>query len=196
MTSITALDRSPVDTDRVEYLYRELLIALGENPDREGLADTPRRAAAWWAEFLNRDPGSLGTAFTHDSTNDGFVMLRGIDVWSLCEHHLLPFRLTVSIAYIPGPQILGLSKLVRQLELHAHTLQVQERITTDVAHDLAKAAGTDDIAVFAEGEHLCMSMRGVKAPAVRTLTSCRLGRTASDPELAARIERLALAPAH
>ncbi|MFJ8043810.1 GTP cyclohydrolase I [Kitasatospora sp. NPDC096147] len=184
--------RKPVDTERVQQLYRELLIALGENPDREGLADTPRRAAAWWTEFLNHDPGTLDTTFANDNSHDGLVVLRGIDAWSLCEHHLLPFRLTVTIAYIPGTRVLGLSKLVRQLHAHTHALQVQERITTDLAHALAKAAGTDDVAVLAEGEHLCMSMRGVKAPEVRTLTSCRLGRTADDPTVTTLFGRLAL----
>ncbi|MFG2848676.1 GTP cyclohydrolase I [Kitasatospora sp. NPDC048296] len=100
--------------------------------------------------------------------------------------------LGVSIAYVPGTDVLGLSKLVRHLEAHTHALQLQERITHDVAHDLAKAAGTDDVAVFTVGEHLCMSMRGVKATSVHTTTMCRLGRTESDPDLAARIERLAL----
>ncbi|MFE7588665.1 GTP cyclohydrolase I [Kitasatospora sp. NPDC057512] len=111
---------------------------------------------------------------------------------SVCEHHLLPFRLDVSIAYVPDTAVLGLSKLVRHLEAHTHALQLQERTTHDVAHDLTKAAATDDVAVFTAGEHLCMSMRGVKATAVRTTTMCRLGRTESDPDLAARIERLAL----
>lgn len=188
----TAPARKPVDTARVEHLVRQLLDALGEDPTREGLLDTPRRVASWWTEFLDRDPGTLGTTFSLSSTHDGFVLLRGIEVWSLCEHHLLPFRLTVSIAYIPQNRVLGLSKLVRQLRAHAHNLQLQERITDDVAADLAKAAGTDDVAVYAEGEHLCMSMRGVEAGTVRTLTSCRLGRTATDPDLSARIERLAL----
>ncbi|MDH6144134.1 GTP cyclohydrolase I [Kitasatospora sp. GP30] len=194
MASIPAPARRPVNTERVELLTRDLLIALGEDPDREGLAETPRRVAAWWSEFLDRDHGKLGTTFTHDTTHDDFVLLRGIEVWSLCEHHLLPFRLNVSIAYVPQAQVLGLSKLVRQLHLHAAALQLQERITDAVANDIAKAAGTDDVAVFAEGEHLCMSMRGVQAGSVRTITSCRLGRTASDPELARRIERLAIGP--
>jgi GTP cyclohydrolase I len=185
----------PVDTEHVEHLIRELLTAIGEDPDREGLADTPRRVAAWWSEFLDRDHGTLGTTFTHDTTSDDFVLLRGIEVWSLCEHHLLPFRLNVSIAYVPQARVLGLSKLVRQLRLHTHALQLQERITTDLAKDIAKAAGTDDVAVFTVGEHLCMSMRGVEAGLARTITSCGLGRTASDPELARRIERLAFTPA-
>ncbi|MER5642057.1 GTP cyclohydrolase I FolE [Kitasatospora sp. NPDC002227] len=195
-SSIRTPARRPVDTGRVESLTRELLLALGEDPDREGLIDTPRRVASWWTEFLNRDPGTLGTTFNHTSNQGDFVMLRGIRAWSLCEHHLLPFHLTVSIAYVPQAQVLGLSKLVRQLRVHTHGLQLQERITQAVAQDIAKQAGTDDVAVYAEGEHLCMSMRGVEANSVQTLTACRLGRTASDPELAARIERLALAPIH
>jgi GTP cyclohydrolase I len=157
--------------------------------------DTPRRVAAWWTEFLDYNPGTLDTTFAQEGAHDDFVLLNGIETWSLCEHHLLPFRLTVSIAYVPGTRVLGLSKLVRHLEAHTHALQLQERITRDVAHGLAKAAGTDDVGVYAVGEHLCMSMRGVKARPVRTTTSCRLGRIDSDQILAARIERLAL-PTH
>lgn len=193
MTSITMpTGRRPVDTAEVQRLTRALLVALGEDPDREGLVDTPRRVAAWWTEFLDHNPGTLDTTFAQEGTYDSFVLLTGIETWSLCEHHLLPFRLTVSIAYVPGTCVLGLSKLVRQLEAHTHALQLQERITHDVAHDLAKAAGTNDVGVYAVGEHLCMSMRGIKAQSVRTTTSCRLGRIDSDQWLATRIERLAL----
>ncbi|MFF2146212.1 GTP cyclohydrolase I [Kitasatospora sp. NPDC058190] len=192
MTSIPVqAPRRPVDRPRVEELTRELLLALGEDPDRDGLKDTPRRVADWWGEFLDHDPGRLTTTFQTRQYGD-FVLLTGIEAWSVCEHHLLPFRLDVSIAYVPDSNVLGLSKLVRHLEAHTHALQLQERITHDVAHDLAKAAATDDVAVFTAGEHLCMSMRGIKATSVRTTTMCRLGRTESDPDLAARIERLAL----
>ncbi|MGW2873171.1 GTP cyclohydrolase I [Kitasatospora sp. NPDC001225] len=143
-------------------------------------------------EFLDHDPGRLDTSFAQEGRYGDFVLLTGIEAWSVCEHHLLPFRLDVSIAYVPDTAVLGLSKLVRHLEAHTHALQLQERITRDVGHDLAKAAATDDVAVFTTGEHLCMSMRDVKATAVRTTTMCRLGRTEGDPDLAARIERLAL----
>ncbi|WP_405007090.1 GTP cyclohydrolase I [Kitasatospora purpeofusca] len=194
MTSIPvhAQRRRPVNRPRVEELTRQLLLALGEDPDRDGLKDTPRRFADWWSEFLDHDPGRLTTTFAQEGQYGDFVLLSGIEAWSICEHHLLPFRLEVSIAYVPNTAVLGLSKLVRHLEARTHALQLQERITRDVAHDLAKAAGSDDVAVFTVGEHLCMSMRGVEATAVRTTTMCRLGRTESDPDLAARIERLAL----
>ncbi|MFJ3791542.1 GTP cyclohydrolase I [Kitasatospora sp. NPDC090091] len=192
MTSIPMRSRRrPVDRPRVEALTRQLLLALGEDPDRDGLKDTPRRFADWWGEFLDHEPDRLDTSFEASQYGD-FVLLTGIEAWSVCEHHLLPFRLDVSIAYVPDTAVLGLSKLVRHLEVHTHALQIQERITHDVAHDLAKAVGTDDVAVFTVGEHLCMSMRGVKAATVRTTTTCRLGRTESDPDLATRIERLAL----
>ncbi|MFE3498463.1 GTP cyclohydrolase I [Kitasatospora sp. NPDC059160] len=193
MTSIPVqAQRRPVDRPRVAELTRQLLHALGEDPDRDGLRDTPRRVADWWGEFLDHDPGRLDTSFAHERQYGDFVLLTGIEAWSVCEHHLLPFRLDVSIAYVPATTVIGLSKLVRHLEAHSHALQLQERITHDVAHDLAKAAGTDDVAVYTAGEHLCMSMRGVKATSVRTTTMCRLGRTESDPDLATRIERLAL----
>lgn len=193
MTSIPVqAQRRPIDHQRVAELTRELLLALGEDPDRDGLKDTPRRVADWWAEFLDHDPGRLDTAFAQEGQYGDFVLLTGIEAWSICEHHLLPFRLDVSIAYVPDTAVLGLSKLVRHLQTHTHALQLQERITNDVAHDIAKSASTDDVAVYTIGEHLCMSMRGVKATSVRTTTMCRLGRTESDPDLAARIERLAL----
>ncbi|MEV0537305.1 GTP cyclohydrolase I [Kitasatospora sp. NPDC050463] len=194
MTPIPSPARPRVDTHRVESLTRELLIALGEDPEREGLADTPRRVAAWWTEFLDRDPGTLGTTFAHATTTDDFFLVRDIEVWSVCEHHLLPFRLKVAIAHVPAARVRGLSKLVRQLRVHANALQLQERVVRDVAHDIAKASGTDDVAVIAVGEHLCMSTRGGEAAPARTVSSCRPGRTASDSELAARIDRWVLSP--
>jgi len=176
-----------VDVEEVASLYRQLLLALGEDPDREGLAETPRRVAAWWREFLEHDPGRTDTAFAHAGAGDQFVLVRGIRAWSLCEHHLLPFRVTLAVAYVPTGRLVGLSKLARIAADHAHRLQLQERLTDDVARDVARVTGSQDVAVLADAEHLCMSMRGVRADAARTSTSCLLGRLRSDTALADRL---------
>ena len=181
---LTAGERhSVVDVPRVEGLIRELLEALGEDAEREGLRDTPRRVAAWWSEFLDHDPGRMDTSFGYASSGEGYILVRDIEAWSLCEHHLLPFSLMVHVAYVPSGRVLGLSKLVRTVADHAHNLQLQERITNDVAEAVAKTAGTQDVAVFADGEHLCMSMRGVRARSARTSTVCLLGRFRDDTDL-------------
>lgn len=176
-----------VDIARVELLYRELLAALGEDPGRDGLRDTPRRAAAAWAEFLREDDAQRDTAFPLDSTGDGYVLARGISLWSICEHHLLPFHLTLSVAYLPAATVLGLSKLVRIAQHHARRLQLQERICEGIVQDVATAAATEDVGVWATGEHLCMRMRGVRAEACTTVTERLSGRVASDSALATRL---------
>lgn len=154
-----------IDYDLVLRLGRELLYALGEDPDREGLKDTPRRWADWWREFIEYRPGTLGTTF--ESVEAGqMVIVTGMRVWSLCEHHLLPFWCDVAVAYMPGRQVLGLSKFARIAHMHAHRLQVQERLVAGIADDIMHATGTPDVAVIANGEHLCMTMRGIKTPAI------------------------------
>ena len=185
--ALPARPRSRVDVDAVADLYRQLLLALGEDPDREGLADTPRRVAAWWREFLEHDPGRTDTAFTHVDSGEQFVLVRGIRTWSLCEHHLLPFRVTVAVGYVPAGRVVGLSKFARITADHAHHLQLQERLTRDIARAVADVTGSADVAVLADGEHLCMSMRGVRVDTARTTTSCLLGRLHSDPALTARL---------
>ena len=162
--SNTQVSKPPVDRVRVADIIRELLQALGEDPDREGLADTPRRVADFWREFLDYSPGKVDTAFTHSTANQ-MVVVKGMEVWSLCEHHLLPFRAVISIGYIPNGQVLGLSKFGRIAQKHAHALQLQERLVEQIAADIAHYSGSADVAVFAEGEHLCMSMRGIHTPA-------------------------------
>lgn len=178
-----------VDTARVEALARELLDAIGEDPDRDGLADTPARFARWWSEFIDYQPGTLDTAFTVEQA-DEVVVVRGITVWSLCEHHLLPFRATVTVGYLPAGRVLGLSKLGRIAHAHAHRLQVQERMTADIADHVQKLADTADVAVIVHGEHLCMSMRGIRTTA-QMRTSVMRGVFRDKPE--ARAEFTALA---
>jgi GTP cyclohydrolase IA len=185
--ALPARVRPHVDVEEVAALYRRLLLALGEDPDREGLADTPRRVAAWWQEFLDYDPGRTDTAFAHAEGSDQLVLVAGIGAWSLCEHHLLPFRLSMAVGYVPAGRLVGLSKLARIAAVHAHRLQVQERLTDDVAHAVAEVTGSPDVAVLADAEHLCMSMRGIRAEAARTTTSRLLGRLRTDTALVDRL---------
>ncbi|MEE1823889.1 GTP cyclohydrolase I FolE [Streptomyces sp. BE20] len=182
-----------VDAPRVAALYRELLTALGEDPDREGLLGTPERAARWWAEFLDHDPGRTDTVFEQDlsATGEQMVVVRGISVRSLCEHHLLPMHLEVTIGYVPCGQVLGLSKFARIAQDHAHRLQLQERIVAGIAADVAKATGCPDVGVVADGEHLCMSMRGVREQRARTTSTVLMGRFDDQAEYAGRLLAIA-----
>ncbi len=152
-----------VDFDALRRIGRELLVALGENPDREGIQDTPDRWARWWREFVEYDPGTVDTSF-ESVTTDQVVIVTGMRVWSLCEHHMLPFWADVSIGYIPQGRVLGLSKFARIAHRHAHQLQIQERLVQAIADDVERLTGSDSVAVIARGEHLCMTMRGIRTP--------------------------------
>lgn len=152
-----------VDHDRVKHLVRELLIAVGENPDREGLAETPRRIADFWREFIEYDPGKLETTFDSVRHNQ-MVAVTGMRVWSMCEHHMLPFWCDVSVAYIADDKVLGLSKFARIAHKNAHALSLQEKLVADISDDLQTILGTKNVAVVAKGEHLCMTMRGIRTP--------------------------------
>lgn len=154
-----------VDTGKLESLCRELLLAIGENPERPGLQDTPRRWAAWWREFIDHEAGNTFTIFPSANV-DQMVVLTGIRVWSLCEHHLLPFWCDVAIGYIADGNIIGISKLVRIAKKHARRLQVQEHLVANIADEVARTSGSEDVAVTARGEHLCMQMRGVESEAL------------------------------
>lgn len=162
-----------VDQDRVADLYRQLLTALGEDPDRDGLKDTPQRVARWWAEFLEHDAGCTDTTFTHETVragSDELVIVSGIVVHSLCEHHLQTMELTVTAGYRPCGQVLGLSKIARIARAHGHRLQLQERLMNGIAEDLLKTSGSPDVAVAVTGSHACMSARGVRAVGAMTTT--------------------------
>ncbi|WP_331773294.1 GTP cyclohydrolase I (plasmid) [Embleya sp. NBC_00888] len=185
------------DLDRVTALYTELLYALGEDPDREGLKGTPGRVAAWWREFLGHDAGRTDTVFTqhlaHGSAH--LVVVRGITAWSLCEHHLLPMRLDMTIGVRPdGGKVLGLSKFSRIVAAHAHRLQLQERIVDGVAADIVTTLGTPDVGVVAEGRHLCMQMRGVREQQASVLGYSFAGAFEREGALGDRL--LTLAGAH
>ncbi|WP_431681322.1 GTP cyclohydrolase I [Kitasatospora sp. KL5] len=157
-------------TDPLEDLARLLLTEIGEDVTRDGLKDTPARYARWWREFTDYDPGTIETLFEATSTGQ-LVLVSGIEVWSLCEHHLLPFNCTLSIAYRPADRLLGLSKFARIAHRHAHRLQVQERLVSDIANDIMRITGAEDVAVIGHGEHLCMTMRGIRTAARMTSSS-------------------------
>jgi len=172
-----------MEQDPLEEAVRALLRALGEDPEREGLRETPRRVARFYREFLagaRQDPTEpLETAFAEDF--GGLVVVRDIPFYSLCEHHLLPFCGTAHLGYLPSGVIAGASKLVRTLTLLARRLQVQERLTRQVADALEQALRPRGVAVVLSAEHLCMTMRGVQKPGSRIVTVCARGALREEP---------------
>jgi GTP cyclohydrolase IA len=177
---LEAVPRSPgIDLAAAERAAGDLLIALGADLENESLRETPRRVAAAYAELLTPQPFSL-TTFPNDEGYDELVLARGIPFHSLCEHHMLPFHGVAHVAYLPGERILGLSKLARVVELFARGLQVQERLTTQVADLLDERLAPKGVGVVLEAEHLCMTLRGVQKPGARTTTSALRGRVRED----------------
>ena len=160
-----------MDKDRVKKLVRELIIEIGEDPTREGLKDTPRRIADAYGEiFSGYDSDSeLSVQFSEDSET---VVAKNIQFYSMCEHHMLPFYGTIQIAYVPNGRVFGISKLVRVVEKFSKRLQIQERITKNIADELY-SQGVKGVAVIADAEHLCMKMRGVKNDAKVTTSAFR-----------------------
>lgn len=153
-----------------------ILEAIGEDPHREGLVGTPDRVARFWQEFIDYDPGTLDVTFEAVEANQMIVVNLTAPIYSLCEHHLLPIEMYVSIGYISeGARVLGLSKLARIAQKHAHRLQLQERYTRDVADEVRQLANTDSVAVLVEGRHFCMIMRGIKTQGTM-VTSTLLGK--------------------
>ena len=161
-----------VDYPRLLALGRELLLAIGEDPDREGLPETPRRWADAWREFIEYDPGTTETTFA-SASSDQLVCVSGIRVASLCEHHLLPFWCDVSIGYIPNAKVLGLSKFARIAQQFAHRLQLQERLGEQIADEISRVTGTQNVAVVLKGEHYCMAARGIRMPGRMTSSVMR-----------------------
>jgi GTP cyclohydrolase I len=168
-----------VDLDAAEQAVRDLLVAFGRDPQGEHLADTPGRVARAFAEMLTPRPFDL-TTFPNDESYDELVLARDIPFQSLCQHHLLPFHGVAHVGYIPGDRILGLSKLARVVERFASDLQVQERLTQQIADWLHTHVAPKGIGVVLEAEHLCMSLRGVRAHGARTLTSAVRGLIRED----------------
>jgi GTP cyclohydrolase IA len=169
----------PIDQPRIERAVREILLAIGEDPDRDGLIETPARVARAYAEQfsgLSQHPEDvLGTVF--DADHDELILVRDIEVYSTCEHHLVPFFGRAHVAYIPNEkgQITGLSKLARLVDVYARRPQVQERMTSQIADALMRVLEPRGALVVIEAEHLCMSMRGVRKPGAKTVTSAVRG---------------------
>ena len=168
------------DAARVEAAIRELLAAVGEDPDREGLQDTPARVARAYAETfagLTQDPADVLTT-TFDAGHEEMILVKDIEVYSTCEHHLVPFHGVAHVGYIPGGdgRITGLSKLARLVDVFARRPQVQERLTTQVADSLMRILQPRGAIVVVECEHLCMSMRGIRKPGAQTITSAVRGQ--------------------
>jgi GTP cyclohydrolase I len=178
-----------VDLVRAERAVADLLAALGQDPSSEQLLDTPRRVAASYAEFLTPAPFTP-TTFPNDEGYDELVLARAIPFSSLCQHHLLPFVGVAHVGYLPAGRILGLSKLARVVERFARRLQLQERLTTQVADWLQAQLAPKGVGVVLEAEHQCMTLRGVRAAGARTVTSALHGRLRTDPR--SRQEFLAL----
>jgi GTP cyclohydrolase I len=168
-----------IDTGRIEQAIREILLAIGEDPERDGLKRTPARVAAMYAEIfggLDENPADhLNVTF--EAEHDEMVMVRDIPLHSSCEHHLVPFAGRAHVAYIPGPdgRITGLSKIARLVDGFARRPQVQERLTTQIADALVEELRPEGALVMIEAEHLCMSMRGVRKPGALTITSAVRG---------------------
>jgi GTP cyclohydrolase I len=169
----------PIDTARIERAVREILLAIGEDPDRDGLIDTPARVARAYAEqfsgLAQRPEEVLATVF--DADYDELILVRDIEVYSTCEHHLVPFFGFAHVGYIPNEkgQITGLSKLARLVDVYARRPQVQERMTSQIADALMTVLEPRGALVVIEAEHLCMSMRGVRKPGAKTVTSAVRG---------------------
>ena len=168
-----------VDLLAAQQAVVDLLIALGKDPTAEHLSDTPRRVARSFAEMLTPREFDL-TTFPNDEGYDELVLVKNIPMQSLCEHHLLPFHGVAHVGYLPGERILGLSKLARVVELFARDLQVQERLTQQVADALQEHLSPKGVGVVIEAEHLCMSLRGVRATGSRTVTSALHGVLRAD----------------
>lgn len=167
-----------MDKQRIESAVREILLAIGENPDREGLQETPKRVANMYAEIfsgLEDDPKRHLKIF-NESENDEMVVVRDIPMYSMCEHHLLPFVGKAHIAYIPRDgKVIGLSKLARIVDSFSKKPQIQERLTSQIADFLEENLSPKGIAVVVEAEHLCMTMRGARAAGAKTQTSALRG---------------------
>ncbi|MEO7555599.1 MAG: GTP cyclohydrolase I FolE [Acidimicrobiales bacterium] len=179
MPHVEAHDDAPIDSARIEKAVREILEAIGEDPDRDGLLQTPARVARLYAEVcggLHEDP-ARHLEVTFEAGHDEMVMVRDISVASLCEHHLVPFLGKAHVAYIPNEdgRLTGLSKLARVVDGFARRPQVQERLTVQVADAIEEALQPQGVMVVIEAEHLCMTMRGVRTPGSTTVTSAVRG---------------------
>jgi len=182
-----------IDLERAEQAVRDLLISFGTDPDSEHLRDTPRRVAAAYSDFLTPRPFRL-TTFPNDEGYDQLIIARNIRFHSLCEHHLLPFVGYAHVAYLPKDKILGLSKLARLVEMFARDLQVQERMTQQIANWLQEQLEPKGVGVIVEAEHMCMALRGIEKPGSTAVTSALLGAVRNDMRTRDEFLRLAGRP--
>jgi GTP cyclohydrolase I len=185
------------DADRIEKAIREILYAIGENPDRDGLKRTPERVARAYSEMfagLRQDPATI-LSTTFDLGHEEMVLVKDIEVYSCCEHHLVPFHGVAHLGYIPNTdgRITGLSKLARLVDVYSRRPQVQERLTSQVADAMVEYLSPRGVIVVFECEHLCMSMRGVRKPGARTVTSAVRGQLRHP---ATRAEAMSLISTH
>ena len=172
-----------IANNEVSDAVKDLLIGIGENPNRDGLVETPERVARMYSELfsgLDEDPESVLTT-TFDVSHDEMIVLRDVPFYSICEHHLLPFFGSADIGYIPSDKIVGLSKLARALDILSRRPQVQERLTCEVADAVEAALDPIGVAVRVQAEHLCMTMRGIKKPGSRMVTSVTRGAFRDNP---------------
>ena len=187
-----------MDRAKIEQATRLLLEGIGEDPDREGLLETPRRVADMYAEVIATEPKDLSTivASIGSDTHQEIVLVRDITFHSICEHHLLPFFGVAHVAYIPSKNgnIAGISKIVRLVRVAAARLQLQERLTTTIADTLVRSLQPAGVLVLIQAEHLCMSMRGVRAPGARVVTSAVRGLCRSNAATRAEVLALIEAP--
>lgn len=190
-----------IDKDAVREHVRGLLIALGDDPDREGLKDTPDRVARMYEEVfegMNYTNHEIAQMFdktfeedlTFSSENSDFVIVKDIDIFSYCEHHMaLMYDMKVTVAYVPNGKVIGLSKIARIADMVSKRLQLQERIGTDIAEIMQKITGSEDVAVLIEGCHSCMTARGIKKTDAKTYTTTLRGRFQTDMLLQMRLNR-------
>ena len=184
-----------IDTKAIEEHIRGILIALGDDPDREGLKETPQRVARMYTEvfegmnYSNAEIAEMfNKSFEQQGGSDDFVLVKDIEAFSYCEHHMaLMYDMKISVAYIPNGRVLGLSKIARIADMACKRLQLQERIGSDVAEIMELASGSSDIAVFIEANHSCMTARGIKKPGSKTSTVTLRGRFQNDTALQNRL---------
>ena len=166
-----------MNEDKIKKAVYDLLVAIGEDPSRDGLIDTPRRVSNMYKELLSQDKINYTT---FESTYDDIIIVKDIEFSSMCEHHLLPFFGVVHIAYIPNNKIIGLSKIARVVEKYAKRLQVQERMTEEIVQDLRDNLNTNNIAIYVEAKHMCMVARGVRKELSSTVTVKLSGKFKND----------------
>jgi GTP cyclohydrolase IA len=192
--ALQRVDTPPaVDEEAAAHAVRDLLVAFGADPDSEHLRDTPRRVAEAYRDFLTPRPFRL-TTFPNDEGYDQLIIARNIRFHSLCEHHLLPFVGFAHVAYLPKDKILGLSKLARLVEMFARDLQVQERMTQQIANWLQEQLEPKGVGVIVEAEHMCMALRGIEKPGSTAVTSALLGAVRNDVRTREEFLRLAARP--